>query len=70
MASNREPLRVKDLRTYYFRAEGTVKAVDGVSFEINEGITLGLTVESGCGKTTVAMSILNLIPHLFEMKGR
>jgi len=66
---NGELLHVRDLKTYFYRAEGTVKAVDDISLQIKEGTTLGLAGESGCGKTTVAMSILNLIPHLFKAEG-
>ncbi|MBN1662461.1 MAG: ABC transporter ATP-binding protein [Deltaproteobacteria bacterium] len=56
-------LEVKDLRTYFHSFDGTVKAVDGVSYDINEGETLGLVGESGCGKSVSAMSILRLIPN-------
>ncbi len=56
-----ELLRVKDLATYFFTDKGTVKAVDGNSFVINKGETLGVVGESGCGKSITAMSILNLI---------
>ena len=56
-------LEVKDLRTYFFGHEGTVKAVDGVSFDVHEGETLGLVGESGCGKSVSALSILRLIPN-------
>jgi oligopeptide/dipeptide ABC transporter ATP-binding protein len=62
-------LQVKDLRTYFpikqgvlSRTVGWVKAVDGVSFDLQRGKTLGLVGESGCGKTTVGRSILRLIP--------
>jgi ABC-type oligopeptide transport system ATPase subunit len=62
-------LRVEDLQTHFpiragllQRTVGYVKAVDGVSFEIGKGETLGLVGESGCGKTTVGRSILKLIP--------
>jgi len=55
-------LQVKDLKTYFFTDEGVVKAVDGVSYDIQEGETLGLVGESGCGKTVSALSILRLIP--------
>jgi oligopeptide transport system ATP-binding protein len=62
-------LRVKDLKTYFpirrgvlSRTVGWVKAVDGVSFDIPVGKTLGLVGESGCGKTTVGRTILRLIP--------
>lgn len=55
-------LRVKGLKTYFFVDEGVVKAVDGVSFELRRGETLGLVGESGCGKTVMALSILRLVP--------
>jgi len=55
-------LEVKDLKTYFFGIDGTVKAVDGVSFDVHEGETLGLVGESGCGKSVSALSILRLIP--------
>lgn len=54
-------LEVKDLSTHFFTDKGVVKAVDGVSFEIKKGQTLGVVGESGCGKSVTAMSILNLI---------
>ncbi|MFQ6019654.1 MAG: ABC transporter ATP-binding protein [Dehalococcoidia bacterium] len=58
-----EPLlQVKDLRTYFYTEEGVVKAVDGVSYDLEEGEVLGLVGESGCGKTVSALSILRLIP--------
>jgi oligopeptide/dipeptide ABC transporter ATP-binding protein len=55
-------LEVEDLRTYFFLDEGTAKAVDGVSFEVDKGETLGLVGESGCGKSVSALSIMRLIP--------
>ncbi len=54
-------LDVKDLKTYFFIAEGAVKAVDGVSFKMARGEALGLVGESGCGKSTAAHSILRLV---------
>lgn len=54
-------LEVRDLKTYFFTDKGTVKAVDGVSYTLKEGQTLGIVGESGCGKSVNAMSILNLI---------
>ncbi len=55
-------LEVKDLRTHFFTMDGVVKAVDGVSYELNEGETLGLVGESGCGKSVSALSVMRLIP--------
>jgi oligopeptide/dipeptide ABC transporter ATP-binding protein len=57
-------LEVKNLRTYFVSAKGTrvVRAVDGVSFTLNEGETLGIVGESGSGKTVTSLSILRLLP--------
>ncbi len=55
-------LSVKDLKTYFYTEEGVVKAVDGVTYDVQEGETLALVGESGCGKSVSAMSILRLIP--------
>ena len=55
-------LEVKDLKTYFYTQSGIVKAVDGVSFSINEGETLGLVGESGSGKSVTSLSIMRLIP--------
>jgi oligopeptide/dipeptide ABC transporter ATP-binding protein len=56
-------LRVEDLHASFFTRKGVVKAVDGVSFHIDEGETLGIVGESGCGKTVTALSILRLLPE-------
>jgi len=55
-------LEVDGLRVEYRTAEGTVPAVDGVTFEIGQGETLGLVGESGCGKTTVGRAIIRVLP--------
>jgi peptide/nickel transport system ATP-binding protein len=54
-------LSVRDLHTSYFADEGTVVAVDGVSFEVREGRTLGIVGETGCGKSVTARSILRIV---------
>ncbi len=55
-------LQVKDLKTYFLVDEGTVKAVDGVSFDLHKGETLGIVGESCSGKSVSNLSIINLIP--------
>ena len=56
-------LEVKDLYTYIFTRNATVKAVDGISFTLHKGETLGIVGESGCGKTMTALSLLRLVPR-------
>ncbi|MBI5966811.1 MAG: ABC transporter ATP-binding protein [Deltaproteobacteria bacterium] len=56
-------LKIRNLHTYFFTDEGVAKAVDGVDLELEEGGTLGLVGESGCGKTVTALSIMRLIPE-------
>ncbi len=55
-------LEIHDLKTYFKTQEGTLKAVDGISFELDKGQAMGLAGESGCGKTTAALSIMKLLP--------
>lgn len=56
-------LEVQDLVTYFYTPEGTIHAVNGVSFFVDEGETLGIVGESGCGKSVSMLSILRLIPE-------
>ena len=56
-------LQVKDLKTYFHVDEGIVKAVDGVSFNLRKGETLGIVGESGSGKSVTNLSVINMIPN-------
>ena len=56
-------LSVRDLKTYFHTPRGVVKAVDGLSFEVRKGETLGVIGESGCGKTAACLSVMRLIPE-------
>ncbi|WP_276354854.1 ABC transporter ATP-binding protein [Cohnella caldifontis] len=62
-------LEVRDLRTYFHLDEGIMKAVDGVSFELKRGRTLGIVGESGCGKSVTTLSILHLLPAFAKLEG-
>lgn len=55
-------LEIKNLRTYFYTEEGTVKAVDGLDLTLHEGETLAVVGESGCGKSVTSLSVLRLIP--------
>jgi oligopeptide/dipeptide ABC transporter ATP-binding protein len=61
--SDKVLLQVEGLHTYFFTRKGIVKAVDGVSFHVDEGETFGIVGESGCGKTVTGLSILRLLPE-------
>ncbi len=55
-------LTVADLQTSFFTSDGEVRAVNGVSFSIGAGKTMGLVGESGCGKSVTALSVMKLLP--------
>jgi ABC-type dipeptide/oligopeptide/nickel transport system ATPase component len=55
-------LEVEDLRVYFDPEDGVLHAVDGVSFGISRGETLGVVGESGCGKSVTAMTVMRLLP--------
>jgi oligopeptide/dipeptide ABC transporter ATP-binding protein len=61
--SPRKILEVDGLMTHFFSDEGVARAVDGVSYDILEGETLGVVGESGCGKSVTSLSIMRLIPQ-------
>jgi oligopeptide transport system ATP-binding protein len=56
-------LQVKGLKTQFFTQDGVVKAVNGIAYDLNEGETLGLVGESGCGKSVSVLSLMRLIPQ-------
>ena len=55
-------LEVEDLRTWFFTDQGVARAVDGVSFTVGRGETVGVVGESGCGKTVTSLSVVGLVP--------
>ncbi len=62
MSDNNEILKVKDLKTYFFQASGVSRAVDGVSFSLKQGETMGIVGESGSGKSVTSASVMRLMP--------
>lgn len=61
-------LKVEDLKMHYKTKMGYVKAVDGISFELEAGESLGIVGESGCGKTSVSMTLLRILPETQNSK--
>lgn len=61
MKDSKNVLEIDNLHTYFFTDAGTVKSVNGVSFEVPEGKTVGVVGESGCGKSVTSMSIMQLV---------
>ena len=55
-------LDIRDLKTFFYTYDGVVKAVDGISYQLNAGEPLGIVGESGSGKSVTSLSILRLIP--------
>ena len=62
-------VEIKDLRTYFYLAEGVVHAVEGVDLTIKRGRTLGVVGESGCGKSITSLSLLQLVPPPGKIEG-
>ena len=67
--ANPTVLDVHDLRAEFRMRTGTVTAVDGVSFSVGEGESLGIVGESGCGKTTTGLAIMRLLPNNAYLSG-
>jgi len=61
--ANKQLLNIKDLTIHYITEDGTVKAVNGIDIQLDEGQTLGLVGETGAGKTTTALGIMRLVPN-------
>ena len=63
-ASTEKPvLAIDDLKTWFYTRDGIVRAVDGVSYAVGRGETLGVVGESGCGKSVTALSVMGLVPN-------
>jgi len=62
-------IEIENLKIYYKTLKGYIKAVENVSFDIEKGETMGLVGESGCGKTTIGMSIMRLLPRNAKIIG-
>ena len=56
-------LEIEGLKTHFFTRQGVVRAVDGISYRVQPGQTVGIVGESGCGKSVSALSIVGLVPN-------
>ena len=65
MKDDRNVVEFDDLHTYFYTDNGVVKAVNGVSFNIPEGSTVGVVGESGCGKSVTSLSLMQLVQALW-----
>jgi len=70
MKNNKNVLEVKDLKVHFDTEDGVIKAVDGISFELKKGQTLGLVGESGCGKSLTSKTIIGINPKTSKAKGK
>ena len=68
MTSKKPLLEVKELKTYFHTEDGTVRAVDGVDFEVYPGEIVGLVGESGCGKSVTSFSVMRLVDEPGEVE--
>lgn len=63
MSSDNRLMKVENLHTFFSNEDGVIKAVDGVSFDVKPGETLGVVGESGCGKSVTSLSLMQLVPR-------